>query len=144
MGGKMDLKRLNKFIKFMDDNNLSELEIEEDKQRIRLKKYEGQKPQISYQEVLEKPSPEPKKENSENLIEIKSPMVGTFYRSASPGAKPYVEVGKTVGGDDTICIIEAMKVMNEVKAETNGKIVQILVEDGQPVEFGQTLFTVKP
>jgi len=140
----MDLKRLNKFIKFMDDNNLSELEIEEDKQRIRLKKYEGQKPQISYQEVLEKPSPEPKKENSENLIEIKSPMVGTFYRSASPGAKPYVEVGKTVGGDDTICIIEAMKVMNEVKAETNGKIVQILVEDGQPVEFGQTLFTVKP
>jgi acetyl-CoA carboxylase biotin carboxyl carrier protein len=140
----MDLKKLNKFIKFMDDNNLSELEIEEDKQRIRLKKYEGKKPQISYQEVPEKPPQEPKKEKNENLIEIKSPMVGTFYRSASPGAKPYVEVGKSVGEEDVICIIEAMKVMNEVKAETKGKIVQILVEDGQPVEFGQTLFTVKP
>jgi acetyl-CoA carboxylase biotin carboxyl carrier protein len=140
----MDLKKLNKFIKFMDDNNLSELEIEEDKQRIRLKKYEGKKPQISYQELPGKPSQEPKKEKNEDLIEIKSPMVGTFYRAASPGAKPYVEVGKAVGEEDVICIIEAMKVMNEVKAETSGKIVQILVENGQPVEFGQTLFTVKP
>ncbi|MCF7887095.1 MAG: acetyl-CoA carboxylase biotin carboxyl carrier protein [Candidatus Omnitrophica bacterium] len=140
----MDLKKLNKFIKFMDDNNLSELEIEEGKQRIRLKKYEGKKPQISYQKVPEKPSQESKKEKDKGLIEIKSPMVGTFYRSASPGAKPYVEIDKTVEEEDVICIIEAMKVMNEVKAETKGKIVQILVEDGQSVEFGQTLFTVKP
>ncbi|MFO8052765.1 MAG: acetyl-CoA carboxylase biotin carboxyl carrier protein [Candidatus Omnitrophota bacterium] len=140
----MDLKKLKKFIKFMDNNNLSELEIEEDKQRIRLKKYEGKEPQISYQQIPEKPPQEEKKEKDENLIEVKSPMVGTFYRSPSPGAKPYVEVGKAVGEDDVICIIEAMKVMNEVKAETNGKIAQILVEDGQPVEFGQPLFTVKP
>lgn len=128
----------------MNDNNLSELEIEEGKQRIRLKKYESQKPQVSYQQAPEKTEAETKKEKDENLIEIKSPMVGTFYRSPSPGAKPYAEVGKAVGEEDVICIVEAMKVMNEVKAETNGKIAQILVEDGQPVEFGQTLFTVHP
>ncbi len=140
----MDLKKLKSFIKFMDDNNLSELEIEEDKQRIRLKKYEGQKPQISYQNLPETPKKEVKTENQENLIEIKSPMVGTFYRSSSPDAKPYVEAGKTIKEGDTLCIIEAMKVMNEIKSETSGTIVKILVEDGQPVEFGQTLFTVKP
>lgn len=140
----MDLKKLKSFIKFMDDNNLSELEIEEDKQRIRLKKYEGQKPQISYQNLPETPKKEVKTENQENLIEIKSPMVGTFYRSSSPDAKPYAEAGKVIKEEDTLCIIEAMKVMNEIKSETSGTIVKILVEDGQPVEFGQTLFTVKP
>jgi acetyl-CoA carboxylase biotin carboxyl carrier protein len=139
----MDFKKLNKFIKFMDQNNLSELEIEEDKQRIRLKKYEGQKPQISYQQLPDKGEKKPKKQKDESLTEIKSPMVGTFYRAPSPEAKPYAEVGNTIGTDDVVCIIEAMKVMNEIKAETNGQIAQILVEDGQPVEFGQTLFTIK-
>lgn len=128
----------------MNENNLSELEIEEDKQRIRLKKYEGEKPQISYQQAPEASKKETKTESEENLIEIKSPMVGTFYRSPSPEAKPFADVGKTIKEGDTLCIIEAMKVMNEIKSETSGKIVKILVEDGQPVEFGQTLFTVKP
>ncbi len=139
----MDLKKLKSFIEFMDQNNLSELEIEEDKQRIRLKKYEGQKPDISY-EPIAKPAPKkPDKVKSENKKEIKSPMVGTFYRSSSPGADPYVEVGQAVKKDDVICIIEAMKVMNEIKADSSGEIDKILVEDGQPVEFGQALFSIK-
>ena len=71
-------------------------------------------------------------------------MVGTFYRAASPDADPFVEVGQSVGDDTVICIIEAMKVMNEVKAETNGKIVEVLVENGEPVEFGQPLFLIEP
>ncbi|MCX7900200.1 MAG: acetyl-CoA carboxylase biotin carboxyl carrier protein, partial [Methylocystis sp.] len=79
-----------------------------------------------------------------NLIEIKSPMVGTFYRAPSPEAEPYVTVGKEVEEDTVVCIIEAMKVMNEIKAETKGVIRKILVENATPVEFGQPLFLVEP
>jgi acetyl-CoA carboxylase biotin carboxyl carrier protein len=70
-------------------------------------------------------------------------MVGTFYRSSSPGTKPYVDAGETIKPGDTVCIIEAMKLMNEIKAEKGGKIIKILVENGQPVEFGQKLFTME-
>jgi acetyl-CoA carboxylase biotin carboxyl carrier protein len=77
-------------------------------------------------------------------IDIKSPMIGTFYRSPSPEAGPYVDVGSEVGPETVVCIIEAMKVMNEIKAETKGVITQILVENGKPVEFGQPLFKVRP
>ncbi|MBN1867829.1 acetyl-CoA carboxylase biotin carboxyl carrier protein [Candidatus Sumerlaeota bacterium] len=76
--------------------------------------------------------------------EIKSPMVGTFYRAPAPGAPPYVEVGATIGEDTVICIVEAMKLMNEIKAEMRGRIVEVLVENGQPVEFNQPLFLVEP
>ena len=76
-------------------------------------------------------------------IEIKSPMVGTFYRASSPGAKPFVDVGEEIHPGDVVCIIEAMKLMNEIKAEIGGHVVEILVENGEPVEFGQPLFLVK-
>lgn len=75
--------------------------------------------------------------------EVKSPMVGTFYRSPAPDASPYVEVGQSVGNDTVLCIVEAMKLMNEIKAEMRGKILKVLVENGQPVEFGQPLFLVE-
>jgi acetyl-CoA carboxylase biotin carboxyl carrier protein len=77
-------------------------------------------------------------------IEIPSPMVGTFYRSPSPDASPYVEVGDRIGKDTPVCIVEAMKVMNEIKAEVEGEILEILVQNGEPVEFGQPLFLVRP
>ncbi|MFH1313559.1 MAG: acetyl-CoA carboxylase biotin carboxyl carrier protein [Candidatus Eisenbacteria bacterium] len=80
----------------------------------------------------------------EKLAEIKSPMVGTFYRSASPGVEPYVEVGQEVQTGQVVCIIEAMKLMNEIESDVSGNIARILVENGQPVEFGQTLFLVSP
>jgi len=79
-----------------------------------------------------------------NLIEIKSPMVGTFYRSPEPGVDPYVKVGSRVTPGQTLCIIEAMKIMNEIESEVTGRVREILVEDSQPVEFGQVLFRVEP
>jgi acetyl-CoA carboxylase biotin carboxyl carrier protein len=78
------------------------------------------------------------------LIEVKSPMVGTFYRAPEPGAEPYVKVGSRVGNGQTLCIIEAMKIMNELEAEVTGTVREVLVEDAQPVEFGQVLFRVEP
>ncbi len=78
------------------------------------------------------------------LIDVKSPMVGTFYRAPEPGAEPYVKVGSRVGNGQTLCIIEAMKIMNELEAEVSGTIKEVLVEDAQPVEFGQVLFRVEP
>ncbi len=79
-----------------------------------------------------------------NLIEIKSPMVGTYYRAPEPGAEPYVKVGSRVSGGQTLCIIEAMKIMNEIESEVAGTVREILVDDAQPVEFGQVLFRVEP
>jgi acetyl-CoA carboxylase biotin carboxyl carrier protein len=83
-------------------------------------------------------------EEAEKLIEVPSPMVGTFYRSSTPGSEPYVGIGSEVEPDTVVCIIEAMKVMNEIKAEVTGRIAEILVEDTEPIEFGQVLFLVEP
>lgn len=139
----MDAKKLKEFIKFMDENNLAELEVEESGKRIRLKKNSSGQP------VIVAPTPSqtaltPENKPSSLNVEIKSPMVGTFYAAPSPGAKPYVEIGTAVKPGDIVCIVEAMKLMNEIKAEVGGKIVQILVENGDPIEFGQVLFTVEP
>ncbi|MCM8786969.1 MAG: acetyl-CoA carboxylase biotin carboxyl carrier protein [Candidatus Omnitrophica bacterium] len=139
----MDLEKLKEFITFMNENNLCELEVEEEGKRIRLKKFSVDQPPIISQ-LKPTTVPEKPQETTTNLIEIKSPMVGTFYRAPSPGAKPYKEIGDIVKSGDVVCIIEAMKLMNEIKSEVNGKVVQILVENGQPVEFGQTLFLVEP
>ncbi|MBN3040648.1 MAG: acetyl-CoA carboxylase biotin carboxyl carrier protein [Candidatus Omnitrophica bacterium] len=141
----MDLEKLNKFIKFMDDNNLAELEIEEEGKRIKLKKALGQQPVLPLQ-GFNQPVPESKDAETvkTSSIEIHSPMVGTFYRAPSPGAKPYVEIGDVIKPGDVVCIIEAMKLMNEIKAEVGGKILQIPIENGEPVEFGQILFTIEP
>jgi len=87
------------------------------------------------------PAPEAR---ASNLIEIKSPMVGTFYRSPEPGAEPYVKAGSRIGAGQTLCIIEAMKIMNELESEVSGTVREILVDDAQPVEFGQVLFRVEP
>lgn len=142
----MNLEKLKGFIEFMNENNLCELEIEEKGERIRLKKNSPEQPV-----VISTPAPaanikeEVKVEDKKTgLIEIKSPMVGTFYRAPSPGAKPYVETGDTIKAGDIICILEAMKLMNEIKAEVNGKIAKIAVENGEAVEFGQTLFIIEP
>ncbi len=141
----MDTKKLKELIKFMEDNNLNELEVEEEGKRIRLRKNSPDQPVVISQgpaapkEAAAK-SPEEKKTSSE----IKSPMVGTFYAAPSPGAKPYTAIGDIIKSGDVVCIIEAMKLMNEIKAEVGGKVVQILVENGEAVEFGQTLFTIEP
>jgi len=137
----MEIEELKKFIKFMDDNGLAELEIEEEGKRIRLKRNVAGSPVVSSAPLV--PSQEAKT-SKENVVEIKSPMVGTFYRAPSPGAKPYIEVGEIIKPGDVVCIVEAMKLMNEIKAEVGGKIIQIPIENGEPVEFGQNLFVIEP
>ncbi|OQX81507.1 MAG: acetyl-CoA carboxylase, biotin carboxyl carrier protein [Candidatus Omnitrophica bacterium 4484_70.1] len=143
----MDIKeKLEKLVKFMEENNLCELEIEEEGRKIKLKKYDPTISPLPQEIHLERKESvtQQQKEKKENLVELKSPMVGTFYRAPSPGAKPFVEERDTINPGDVVCIIEAMKLMNEIKAEIKGEIVKILVENGEPVEFGQPLFLIKP
>ncbi|MFA7676901.1 MAG: acetyl-CoA carboxylase biotin carboxyl carrier protein [Candidatus Omnitrophota bacterium] len=137
----MEPDKLKKFIKFMEENNLSELEIEEEGKRIRLKKNIAEIAQVA---AAIPAQPSAKEEVQDKTVEIKSPMVGTFYRAPSPGAKPYVEIGQIIKPGDVVCIVEAMKLMNEIKAEFTGRIVKIPVENGEPVEFGQSLFMIEP
>lgn len=143
----MDVEKLKKFIEFMKENNICELEVEDGGGRIKLKiNSNNQHPVIIPQmtPVLQQSTPENKKnETKEGTVEVKSPMVGTFYRAPSPGAKPYVEIGDSIKPGDVLCIVEAMKLMNEIKAEIGGKIVNIPVENGEPVEFGQVMFIVE-
>ena len=141
----METKKLKELIDFMEEHNLCELEIEEEGKRIKLRKSgsesplfikERSSPQIQGQEMVQT--------QKENAIEIKSPMVGTFYRAPSPGAKPYADIGDEIKPGDIICIIEAMKLMNEIKSDVTGKIIKIPTENAEPVEFGQILFLVEP
>jgi len=137
-------KKIQEMIKLMEENGLQELEIETEGIKIRLKK--GVEVDISSKIPASSPqtSTSTSASKTSNLIEVKAPMVGTFYRAPSPQAKPFVEVGDTVEEGDVLCIIEAMKLMNEIKSECKGKIVEILVENGDPVEFGQVLFLIEP
>lgn len=147
----MNVKEIKEMITLMNENNLQELELEREGLRLRLKKepkpgvFENiSEPNIKFiQQNPEKEKaslPEEAAPKQKKGIEIKSPMVGTFYRSPSPEAPPFVEPGSDVSVGQVLCIIEAMKLMNEIKSETRYKILEVLVENGQPVEFGQPLF----
>jgi len=149
----MNLKEIKELINLMNENGLSELEIEREGTRIKLRK----SPSGNFEAITEGPSaartvqtirPDQgaaaKEESAKKLTAIKTPMVGTFYRSSAPDAKPYVEIGKVVAVGEVVCIIEAMKLMNEIKSEVKGKVVEVLVENAEPVEYGQALFMVEP
>ena len=145
----MDLiEKVKKLILLMNDNNLGEVEIEEETTKIRLKKNSLGPVQTSIQlpdinPSLQEGSTKYLTSKSEpNALEVVAPMVGTFYTSA-PGADPYVDIGDDVGEETVVCIIEAMKIMNEVKAEIKGKVIEVLVENGTAVEYGQPLFCVE-
>ncbi|MDD5005635.1 MAG: acetyl-CoA carboxylase biotin carboxyl carrier protein [Candidatus Omnitrophica bacterium] len=151
----MNIKEIKEMIALMNENHLLELEIEKEGMRIRLKKESvgGEKTSTPSQIVTipqftmtqESIQSQPKKEESaKNLIEINAPMVGTFYRAPSPESQPFIEVGQIVEIGQVVCIIEAMKLMNEIKSEVKGKVVEALVENGHPVEFGQPLFLIEP
>jgi acetyl-CoA carboxylase biotin carboxyl carrier protein len=154
-----DLEKIKELIEIMKTNDLLEAEIKHGEDRIFLKRCQPQLPQVVVPMVGSPPAipaglggtgvaaplgepTVPKKE--ENLVEIKSPIVGTFYATASPDSGSYVAVGSHVTPQTVVCIIEAMKVMNEIKAEVSGTIVEVLVTNGQAVEYGQVLFRVKP
>lgn len=147
----MDIQKLKELIEFMKENGVFSLEMEEEGKKVKLSRAGANQPpgiqQISPPSQGTPPQPAPEKNKTpqdKGLIEIKAPMVGTFYRAPAPNADPYVETGKKVNTGDVLCIIEAMKLMNEIKAEIKGEIAKILAENGEPVEYGQTLFLVKP
>ena len=142
----MNLKEIKEMIDLMNKNDLSELEIEKGDFRVRLKKKGEEKASHLVPGLLPvKPSEVSGTEAPPaNLIEIKSPMVGTFYRASSPETAPFTDIGEEVKEEQIICIIEAMKVMNEIKSEVKGKVKDILVENGEAVEFGQIIFLIEP
>lgn len=154
----MDLKDIKAIIDLMKKNSITEFELERQDSKIRLKRgfngstsgpasYEDSVPLPQVQPMLASPAAAPAGSAAAAVtgeVEIKSPMIGTFYRAPSPEAASYIEIGSEVNPDTVVCIIEAMKVMNEIKAETKGVITQVLVENAKPVEFGQPLFKVRP
>lgn len=141
----MDIGKIKELIKLMNEENLAEVEIEEEGRRIKLRKMEGLVKEAPPRTIVEvKPEVGGGRTGEESGIAyITAPMVGTFYRAPAPDAPPYVEVGDEVEVGQTVCIIEAMKLMNEIKSEYKGKILEVLVENGNPVEYGQPLFKVQ-
>jgi oxaloacetate decarboxylase alpha subunit len=156
----MNLKELKELIEMLKDTDISEVEIERSGVKVRLRKggdvtYHSVMPRMEYPPsaivapaVPEAAAPAAAEKTVDQAkstqIKVTSPIVGTFYRSSSPDKPSYVEVGDTVKKGQVLCIIEAMKLMNEIESESAGKIVQILVENGHPVEYGQALFVIEP
>ena len=154
----MDLKEIKQVLKLMDMHGLTEFRLERDDEKILLKRQSNeviampqnvalqpiaQTPTVAAQGVAPAPPESQAEKVDDSLQVITSPMVGTFYAASSPESDTFTSVGKTVGPDSTVCIVEAMKIMNEIKAEISGTIEQICVQNGQPVEFGQELFKVR-
>jgi len=146
----LDLKDIKAVIDLMKKNDLSVFEMEKDGFRLKLQKGAGEQTVFTTPALLPAAPAiastavsAPAAEKTEALKDIISPMVGTFYRAGSPETPAFVDVGKEVSEETVVCIIEAMKVMNEIKAETKGVIAEIVAENGKPVQFGQVLFRVK-
>lgn len=145
----MNIKEIKEMISLMNENSLVELEIEKDGMRIRLKKTGGHPEAITVEREVTLPAgaKEPQEDMAQKAagtLEIKAPMVGTFYRAPSPESAPFVEKGQLIEPGQVICIIEAMKLMNEIKAEIKGKVLEVLIDNAEPVEFGQPLFLIEP
>lgn len=155
----MNLKELKELISLFEEADITELEVEREGVKIKLKKGREKEsptmaiapaPLISSPEIQRVVTPalaekgERKEEGGENLIKIEAPMVGTFYRASSPEAAPFVEEGSDIQKGQVVCIIEAMKLMNEIKSEIKGKVKKILVENGHTVEYGHPLFLIEP
>ena len=151
----MDLRKLKKLIDLVQESGISELEVTEGEEKVRIAKhFAGPAPimqQYAMPVGMPAPAAAPTGTSSVNLDDeddlpeghvVKAPMVGTFYRSPSPGAEPFVEIGQTVKQGETLCIIEAMKLLNEIEADASGTIKAILLDNGEPVEYGEPLFVI--
>ena len=148
----MDLRKLKKLIDLVEESSISELEITEGEERVRISKSgtgipaQLAVPAVAAPAVISVPETNILGKVEERLPAghiVNSPMVGTFYRTSSPGSDPFVEVGQTVKAGETLCIIEAMKLLNEIEADKGGIIKAILIENGQPVEYGEALFIIE-
>jgi acetyl-CoA carboxylase biotin carboxyl carrier protein len=146
------VEKLKQIIEIMKEHNLVEVQIKHGEDEIAVKKGQAVQPHIAAVPVLipsaaatpPTTQQQPAAPQQENLVEIKSPLVGTLYSQASPDSEPYVEAGSHVDAQTVVCIIEAMKVMNEIKAETAGTIVEVVAVNGEAVEYGQVLYRVRP
>ncbi len=147
----MDIRKIKKLIELIEESDIAELEISEGEESVRISRYSNAA-QVNYAPAqfaptATPPTPAPSPaEPAEKKITghiVKSPMVGTFYRSATPGAKPFIDIGQAVQAGDTLCIIEAMKILNQIEADKTGTVTQILVENSQPVEYDQPLFVIE-
>lgn len=157
----MDIRKIKKLIEMIGDSDIAEIEIKEGEESVRISRYSGvgavQQPVSVVQagvpmgmgvpqvQMTAAPAAAPKSDDGDRITGhiVRSPMVGTFYRSSTPGAKVFVEVGQRVEAGETLCIIEAMKILNQIEADKSGKITKILVENGQPVEYNQPLFIIE-
>jgi acetyl-CoA carboxylase biotin carboxyl carrier protein len=148
----MDIRKVKKLIELLESSGIAEIEISEGEESVRISRYGQSAPPVAHtfspapvqvEQAADKPAESGgDAPTSSSGYEVTAPMVGTFYASASPGAKAFVEIGSVVSAGDTLCIIEAMKMMNQIEADVSGKVVSILVENGHPVEFGQPLFVI--
>jgi acetyl-CoA carboxylase biotin carboxyl carrier protein len=148
----LDLKEIRAVLKLIQETDVEEIEVEQDGRRVRIRRRGHHAAQSAFSPVASMPPVPvtgalpnaPDARATTNLITVESPMVGTFYRAPAPGADSYVREGEKVEKGTVLCIIEAMKLMNEIEAEVKGRVARIPVENGQPVEFGQTLFFLEP
>ena len=147
----MDIRKVKKLIEILVNSNLEEIEIQEGEESVRLVKSNGSAPKLQQQSIVvpqenlavpAQPVTEETVVAQKDSNSINSPMVGTFYASASPGAKPFISVGDVVQEGDVVCIVEAMKMMNEIKSEFSGTVLSVNVENSEPVEYGQSLFEI--
>lgn len=144
----MDIRKIKKLIEIIEESGIAELEIKEGEESIRISRYSAAPAAVTYAPapVVGAPSVAVSAAPAEEKVTghvVKSPMVGTFYRSASPGTKDFTEVGQSVQVGDTLCIIEAMKILNQIESDKSGTITKILVENAEPVEYGQPLFIIE-
>ena len=143
----MDLRKIKKLIEMLQESDLNEIEVKEGEESVRINRKKESIIQTTAPSTLK--SDQLEKNDGENTIEygnhekIVSPMVGTFYRKPAPDKEPFIEVGQMIKKGETVCIIEAMKMMNQVKSEFDGKVISINIGDGEPVEFGQELISIE-
>ncbi len=150
----MDIRKVKKLIELLEESDVAEIEIHEGEESVRISRISSTAPMMMAQAPVAAPAPAPaapaapateeapaEEQEPEGHI-IRSPMVGTFYRAPSPTSKPFVEEGSKVSVGDTLCIIEAMKILNQIESDVSGTVLKILVENGQPVEYNQPLFVI--
>jgi acetyl-CoA carboxylase biotin carboxyl carrier protein len=147
----MDIRKVKKLIELLESSDVDELEIREGEESVRLSRHHrgnsapsaaASAPQALPATAVVPPAADPAAGNELPGHVVNSPMVGTFYVAPSPGAKPFVEVGQRVSAGDTLCVIEAMKILNQIESDVDGEVAAVLMENGQPVEFGQPLFVL--
>lgn len=149
----MDIRKVKKLIELLEESGIAEIEITEGEESVRISRYPGNPPAAptvpgAPPAAIPTPAAEPAAEQIPATAPasghtVTAPMVGTFYASPAPGAKPFVEIGSEVNVGDTLCIIEAMKMMNQIESEVAGRVVSVLVENGEPIEFDQPLFIIE-